>query len=238
MISDIAWMGRHPLRRRRAPGPRGQSPCWTLASVLLLACACGSEGSRNTPPLPSDPPDATPHAPTPADNSSSGPDAGTGERSSDQPLPADASVTSDEPAASDGPAVGIDLELACSSGQAQTICLDDERVVLCVGGSPIETACSALCDTYGRNPGPCDDGCQCGEPSNLGCVKASEDFCACTALTGNDPCTPETADRLYLGCHVNGIGGELMACTADFRATRPEAPVDEAFCAGLNDACN
>lgn len=118
------------------------------------------------------------------------------------------------------------------------VCLDTESVVLCVSGLPIESSCAALCDSYGRNTGPCVDGCQCGEPSDPRCVRASEDFCACSALVAREPCAPETLDRFYLACHVNGIGGELMACTADFRATRPDAPIDAAFCADLDDACD
>jgi hypothetical protein len=54
---------------------------------------------------------------------------------------------------------------------------------------------------------------------------------------GSGECTPDTRDRLYLGCYVNGIAGELMACTAEFRAGRPDAPIDEAFCAELNESC-
>jgi hypothetical protein len=242
MSCEIAFFGRGQKLRERARVARGQSLRWTLAGVLLLlACACGgSEGSRSTPPLPSEPPDAGPLAPAspPADSASAGPDEGTGELSpSGNPLPLDSAPVND-PAASDDPPASIDPELACSSGQAQVICLDSESVLICVSGSPIETTCSALCDSYGRNTGPCDDGCQCGEPSKPTCAQASEDFCACTALTGSDPCTTDTRDRLYLACYVNGIGGELMACTADFRATRPDAPIDAAFCADLDDACD
>jgi hypothetical protein len=204
---------------------------WTLRGVLLIVCACGgSEGSPSTPSLPSDPTDAGPLAPVspPADSASPGRDAGTG-------APDD---SADDPAAPDDPPASIDPELACSSGQAQVVCLDTESVVLCVSGLPIESSCAALCDSYGRNTGPCVDGCQCGEPSNPRCVQASEDFCACSALVGREPCAPDTLDRFYLACAVNGIGGELMACTADFRETRPDAAIDAAFCADLDDACD
>jgi len=109
--------------------------------------------------------------------------------------------------------------------------------VVCQGGQPIQTSCDTLCERFGLNPGPCDDGCQCGEPSSPQCVLASEDYCACSALVGSGECTPETRERLYLGCYVNGIAGELMACTAEFRAARPDAAVDEAFCADLNETC-
>jgi hypothetical protein len=248
MFSEIALLGRSQQRWGRARGARGQSLRWKLAGALLLACACGgSEGSRSTPPLPSEPPDAGPLAPasSPADGASPGPDAGTGEPSSGElfpsgtiPLPRDDSAPADDPPGSDDTPASIDPELACSSGKSQVICLDTESIVICLSGAPIQSRCSALCDSYGRNTGPCDDGCQCGEPTSPTCAQASEDFCACSALVGSDPCTPATSDRLYLACYVNGIGGELMACTADFRATRPDAPIDAAFCADLDDACD
>jgi hypothetical protein len=247
MSSASAVLGQVQQRRGRARVARGQSLRWTQAGVLLLACACGSsEGSSSAPQLTREPPDAGPPAPaSPPADSSPGPDAGTAEPplreffpSDALPLPpADSAPANDDPAAGNDPPADDDPELACSSGQPQVICLDTARVVICASGQPIETSCNTLCGTYGRLPGPCDDGCQCGEPSNPTCVQASADFCACTALLG-DGCTPETQERLYLACHVNGIGGELMACTADFRATRPDAPIDAAFCTDLDDACN
>ena len=245
MNSESASWGRGQ-QRSRARVASALSLCGRLAGVLLLAGACGgSEGSRSTPPLPNDAADAGALAPVspPGDSASPGPDAGTGgpssgEVSGAETIPRAPDDPADDPAASDDPPASIDLELACSSGQAQVICLDTESVVLCVSGLPIESTCSTLCDSYGRDTGPCDDGCQCGEPTNPRCVQASEDFCACSALTGNEPCTPQTLDRFYLACVVNGIGGALMACTADFRATRPDAPIDATFCTDLDDACN
>jgi len=242
MSSEIALLGRGPQGWGRARSARGQGLRWTRVGVLLLACACGeSEGSRSTPLLPSEPPDAGPVAAAspPPDSASPGPDAGTGEPSSGEPPSGEPSGFS--PAIPDdfGPAApSIDYEAACSDLQSRVICKDTENIVLCVSGAPIESRCSTLCDSYGRNTGPCDDGCQCGEPTNPTCDRASEDFCACAALTGAEPCTPETSDRLYLACHVNGFGGELMTCTADFRATRPDAAIDAAFCADLDDACD
>ena len=246
MSSEIAVRGRREQRPGRARVARGQHLRWTLAGVLLLACACGSESSQGTPPLPSEPGDAGPvaSASPPADGASP-PDAGTDAPSSGELLPSgnipltpDDQAPANDPAANDDPPASIDPELACSSGQARVICRDTENILLCVSGSPIESTCTTLCDSYGRDTGPCDDGCQCGEPSNPTCERASEDFCACTALTGAEPCAPDDLDRLYLACHINGIGGELMACTADFRATRPDAPVDAAFCTGLDEACD
>lgn len=241
MGSEIALLGRGQRRRGHARVGRGQSLRWTLAGVLLLACACGgSERSRGTP-LPSEPPDAGPVASgsAPAESGTPGADAGTGEIFPSGPIPLapDDSAPANDPGGSDDPPASID-ELACSSGQAQVICLDTESILLCVSGSPIRSTCTTLCDSYGRNTGPCDDGCQCGDPSNPICARASEDFCACTALTGGDPCTPDDLDRFYLACHVNGFGGELLTCTADFRATRPDAPIDATFCADLDDACD
>lgn len=153
-------------------------------------------------------------------------------------MPMDDSGPAKDPAARDDPPTADDFELACSGGEPLVFCLDTARVVICQSAQPIETNCNKLCDNYGRDPGPCDDGCQCGEPSNATCVQASEDFCACALLLGNDACTSEALDRLYLACHVNGFGGELMACTAEFRATRPDAEIDAAFCTDLDDACN
>jgi hypothetical protein len=204
MSSDIALLGRLEQRRGRARVARGQCPRWTLAGLLLLACACGGSERSQGAPLPSEPVDAGPFASAspPADGASPESDAGTGAPSSgelfpsgDLPLTPDDPAPANGPAASDDPPASIDPELACSSGQARVICHDTENILLCVSGSPIESTCTALCDSYGRNTGPCNDGCQCGEPSNPTCVRASEDFCACTALTGAEPCTPDELDR-------------------------------------------
>lgn len=227
----------HRVRARGAGAPRQR---WAVLGPLLLACACGgSEGPASAPPLPNVAPDAGSAAPPTGDATPS--DAGALEPTPSEPRPSGAPTPPAEPApANDPPASNgapeVDLELPCSPG-AQAICLDDARVVVCQGGQPIQTSCDTLCDIYGLNPGPCDGGCQCGEPSSPECVLASEDFCACSALVGSGECTPETRDRLYLGCYVNGVAGELMACTAEFRATRPDAAVDEAFCADLNESC-
>lgn len=220
--------------------PRGR---WAVAGALLLACACGgSEGSASAPPLPSAAPDAGSVAPAaPLTSSDATPsDAGAREPTPSELLPSGAAppppAPADDQPASSGAAPEVDLELPCSPG-AQPICLDDQRVVVCQGEQRIQTSCDTLCEIYGLNPGPCDGGCQCGGPSSPECVLASEDYCACSALVGSGECTPETRDRLYLGCYVNGIAGELMACTAEFRAARPDAAVDDAFCADLNESC-
>ena len=240
MSSGITSLNQgHALRGRpRAVGEQRQR--WA-AGALLLACACGgSEGSASAPPLPSAGPDAGSVAPA-ASSDATPADAGALEPTSSELGPSGAAAPPARPAPADdqpasNPAPEVDLELACSD-EAQPICLDEARVVVCQGGQPIQTTCDTLCDVYGLNPGPCDGGCQCGEPSSPECVQASEDFCACSALVGSGECPPETRDRLYLGCYVNGIAGELMACTAEFRAARPDAPIDEAFCAELNETC-
>jgi hypothetical protein len=241
MSSEIALLNQGRALGGWARDVGEQRRRWAVMGALLLACACGgSESSASTPTLPSAPPDAGSVAPAtpPASSDATASDAGAlAPTPSELPAAAPAQPEpADDPPASNGPAPEVDLELACTDG-AEPICLDDGRVVVCQGGQPIQTSCDTLCEIYGLNPGPCDGGCQCGEPSSPECDLAAEDFCACSALVGSGECTPETRERLYLGCYVNGIAGELMACTAEFRAARPDAPIDEAFCTALNETC-
>ncbi|HYO94272.1 MAG TPA: hypothetical protein VER33_07155 [Polyangiaceae bacterium] len=98
-------------------------------------------------------------------------------------------------------------------------CVDPSSVQLCRGGVYEKVTCDEVCTSLGFETGPCVSdpapaGCECGDMSDVPCLRGVAALCACVSGTIS-PCTDDQRVQLYLGCFSEDPTFAAIACYGD-----------------------